>query len=315
MSGDQGGKKKLAIRIMMKSYGKWFLIFVLPTLLLAPPVWGKKAVVVISRSAAPYNTAIKGFRGSMRWEVKIVNMLGDMEKGRQIMKGLVTDDIKVVVVVGSEAILAAKSLTAEIPLIYTMIMDSFKSSKRPISGVILKIKIAAQLSRIKKIFPTRRCIGVIYNPLHSSQDIEQAREVVKENNLKLFPIAVEKADEIPAALLKMTNNKVDILWIVVDKTVAHPQALKHIIAHSHKENIPLISFSKYHVKAGALAAFAVDFFDIGAQTAELAQKVYQQDFKQRSEKPRKIIIYVNPKIQKQMGIDDLSVFPEVHFIQ
>ncbi len=300
---------------MNKHIMKLFLIFYMLTFILVLPIWGEKAAVVLSSSSDLYNDALNGLKKTARFKVDIYDMERDLVKGRQIMRKLTTQDVNLVVVIGTEAAIAAKTLNADIPIVYTMVLAPINYPKHRATGVIIKIGINKQLAMIAKMFPGKKRIGVIYNPKYSRQDIEQARKLVSKYKFKLFPIAVENQTEIPNALLKFTNESVDLLWMVIDKTVLTPLGVKCLIRHSLKENIPLIGLSKYHVKAGALAAFSGDFFDIGSQTAKIVQTSLKSGTKSRIETPRKIIFWVNPKIQKQLGIDDLSVFPEVQFIQ
>jgi putative ABC transport system substrate-binding protein len=293
-----------------------FIIFFGLILLLPGPGQAKKVAVVLSRSLSAYAAAVKGFGASASsWEYRVLNMEGDMEKGRRIMQRLKPGKTSLVVAVGTEAAFAAKTLNRSLPLICTMILNPPDLPQRPATGVIIKPGIDAQLKRIHKLLPTKNRIGVIYDPRYSSESIRDARQHVDPHDLTLLPIAIEKQEDIPQVLLKLTKDRVDILWMVLDKTLARPAAFDLLLQHSFKEKLPLFGLSPRHVKAGALAAFYVDFQDIGKQTAQLAAKILDGKKKTNWESPRKLIIYVNPKTQKMLGINDLGVFPEVRFIQ
>jgi len=293
-----------------------FIIFCGLILLLPGPGQAKKVAIVLSRSLSAYVAAVKGFQASAApLECRVLNMEGDQEKGRRIIQRLRPDKTRLVVAVGTEAAFAAKTLNRSIPLICTMVLNPPDSLNRQAAGIIIKPGIDSQLMRIHKLLPTKNRIGVIYDPRYSSKTIQEARQHIDRHDLTLLPIAIEKLEEIPQVLTKLTKDRVDILWMVLDKTLTHPAAFDLLLQHSFKENLPLFGLSPRHVKAGALAAFYVDFQDIGKQTARLAEKILEGKNKNILEFPRKLIIYVNPKTQKQLGIDDLGVFPEVRFIQ
>ncbi len=275
----------------------------------------EKVAVVLSRSVAPYLEAAKGLQQEASFETVAVNLEGDLAGGRKIMSRYQPAQIRVVVPIGTEAVLTTRELNAEIPIVYTMIMDPPVIPNHEAGGVVIKIPLDEQFAKIQKMFPNVKRVGVIYNPRYSTQDINQARQLVRQYQLTLHPIAVDDQDKVPDALRKLTADEVDLLWMVADKTVAHPAVVQQLILHAAQENLPLIGLSMYHVKAGALAAFSVDFQDIGAQTADYARRVLAQGMSGEVETPRKIIVYVNPKMQKQLGIEDLSVFPEVKYVQ
>jgi putative ABC transport system substrate-binding protein len=284
--------------------------------MLPRPGHAMKVAVILSRSLTAYTTAVEGFEvSSASLEYRVLNMEGDMEKGRRIMQSLKPGKTSLVVAVGTEAAIAAKLLNSTIPLLYTMVFNPPDFLHRQAAGIIIKPGIDAQLKRIRKLLPTKNRIGVIYDPRYSSGSIKKARLSADRHALILLPIAIEKQEDIPQVLLKLTRDRVDILWMVIDKTLAHPSVFYLLLAHSSKEGLPLFGLSSFQVKAGALAAFCVDFPDIGNQTSQLAEKILEGKNKDVLEFPRKLIIYVNPKTQKQLGIDDLGVFPEVQFIQ
>ena len=277
--------------------------------------WGEKVALVLSRSADPYVAAARGFQHTTPSEVEVFNMEGDTEKGQQIMRGVAPATVLAVVTIGTEASQATRALDPSIPIVYTMVLDPLELPQHRSTGVVIKIGIEAQFARMQKLFPTKKRIGVIYNPKYSSLDIEQARKLAPQYELALTPLAVERPEEVPTALPKLVRGVVDLIWMVPDRTVAQPAAVQDLIDHALQEGLPLIGLSMYHVKIGALAAFSVDFNDVGIQTAKLAQRFLSEGGRLPVEMPRKIIIYVNPKVQKQIGIEDLSVFPEVNYIQ
>jgi putative ABC transport system substrate-binding protein len=274
-----------------------------------------KVVVLVSRSAEPYLVATRGFQGAVGLEPDLFNMEGNLEKAKAYLDTLTPGAVRLLVSVGTEAGQAERALDPAIPVVYTMVMEPLEMPRRQATGVVIKLSIEDQFQRVQKLFPGRKRIGVIYNPQYSSRDIEQARKLAPQYDLALMPLAVEKAEEVPEALPKLSRGSVDLIWMVPDKTVAAPAAVQAMVAHALREGIPLIGLSMYHVKSGALAAFSVDFGDLGAQTAKLALRVLAGGSTPPVETPRRVIIYVNPKVQKQLGLEDLSVFPEVSFVQ
>jgi len=274
--------------------------------------WADKITVVLSRALLPYEQAWEGFKLNIRAEVQKMNMEGNEEKGKQIMQNISPDSSDLVVTIGSEATVVARRYLGAIPVVYTMVLEEPKFSERVSSGVLMQVKIEKQLETIIRMFPEAKGIGVIYNLHYSGAVINQARQIVKKLNAALIPIAVESQTDIPSALNKITADKIDVLWSVVDPTVAKPEAIQLLIRHSLKEKIPFIGLSRYHVKAGALAALSVDYRDIGAQTADLVKKIIQYGKSKPVEYPRRLILFVNSQTQNKLGIKKL---PQLSGIQ
>lgn len=276
--------------------------------------YASKAAVVLSRTATLYEEALKGLKQEAKVEVSLFNMEGNQAKGNQIMKDISAGGYDVAIAIGSEALNVSEELRADIPLVYTMVLNPYEKKRSRTGGVVIKIGIDDQLARLRKIFPERKKIGVIYNPNFSKADIEEARSLVEKYNFSLFPIAVEKQVEISAALSKFTPDTVDIIWMVVDQTVSSPASFQEHIEHSRKNRIPLVGLSLFHVKAGALIGFAADFNDVGMQTGRLAQRIVTKSGSLKVESPKKVLIYLNSKMQKQLDVT-LTMLPEIEAVE
>ena len=134
--------------------------------------------------------------------------------------------------------------------------------------------------------------------------------------MSLVPISVESVGEVPSALSKMKEGNIEVLWSVVDKTAAQPSAIEQEIKFSLENRIPFIGLSVFHVKAGALVAFSVDYSDLGAQTAVLAKRLLAgSEAAGRVETPRKVIIYLNVETQRRLGLKNLTALPEIQAVQ
>lgn len=274
-----------------------------------------KVLVVVSRSADPYLLAARGFQSEFGQTPDVYNMEGDAEKAGKVLGRLSPDSVRLVVAIGTEAGQAVRALDPAIPVVYTMVMEPLELSRPQVTGVVIKLSIEEQFRRLQKLFPRRKRVGVIYDPRFSSRDIEAARKLASAHDLILMPLAVAKAEEVPEALPKLARGNVDLIWMLPDRTVATPAAVQALIAHAQREGVPLIGLSMFHVRSGALGALAVDFGDLGGQTARLAKRVLAGGTLPAWETPRRVVIYINPKVQKQLGLEDLSVFPEVSFVQ
>jgi putative tryptophan/tyrosine transport system substrate-binding protein len=284
-------------------------------LIVSAPVAAKKAVVVLSRSLLPYEQAFEGFKENFAGTVLKKDMAGDSDLGQQIFRKISSDQAAVVVTIGSEATMLAQKNLTDIPLVYTMVLDAPKNSDHISAGVLMRMEIEKQLKTVMQLFPDgKKGIGVIYNSHFSGAVINQARPIVKELGSVLAPIAVERNADIPRALKKLSKNNIDVLWSVVDPTVAKPETMQLIIKHALKEKIPFVALSRYHVKAGAFAALSVDYKDMGAQTAKIAKTMVARGKSMPAKYPRKLILYINRDTQKKIGLKQLPEMSGVKIV-
>lgn len=280
------------------------------------PAWSEKIAVVLSRPLAPYEAAMAGFDKQAPSKVQSFNMDASLKKGKQIMSGLSPAAFSLVVCIGSEALGTAEMYApVQIPVVYTMVLDQYDLKRRKYGGVLMQVSLEDQFDRIVKILPNTSKIGVIYNPLYSQKTINQARTMVKKRNLILVPIAVDREGQVPMALNKLKLGKVDMIWSVVDKTMAQPEVVRQIIQFSLDAKLPWIGLSIYQVKAGALIAFSADFEDLGAQTAQLAKNVLKSGVTGKIESPRRVITYINRRIQKTLGLKISTQLDDINYIQ
>lgn len=287
----------------------WFFLAV--SVLYASPLWAEKVAVVLSRSLPPYEEAWSGISQNLRSDLVKLNMEGDASKGLAIMQGLASQGVHLVITVGSEAAMAAKKSGTSLPVVYTMVLEKQDFGSTPSAGVLMQVDATSQIKSLKQLFPGSLKIGVIYNLHYSGGVINQARQAAESHGLSLLPIAVESQNDISGALGKLTKDQIDILWTVVDPTVAQPEAVQLLIAHALKEKIPYIGLSKFHVKAGALAAFSVDYKDVGMQTADMAQTMIKSPKNHGAEAPRRLLLFVNADTQDKLGIKALPRLPGI----
>jgi putative tryptophan/tyrosine transport system substrate-binding protein len=268
-----------------------------------------KVTAVLSRALAPYQEVIKGYGQDGTWDLVQVNLEGDVSQGRKIEQSISENKSQVVLALGTEALTALKNNWPTVPVVYSMVLEPYSSSDRRVAGVAIQIPQSEQMARLIKILPGVKKVGVIYNAAYSMKVIAQARDTAAVYDLNLIAIAVEKAEEVPAALASLSGAGVGVLWSVIDPTLMQPGVVTQIIHYALDHKLPFIGLTPFHVKAGALATFSIDYADIGAQAAELARKLLANQ-PAPNEMPRKIVIYVNPQTQKALGLDILSKLPE-----
>ncbi len=274
-------------------------------------------VVVKGSDIPPYNEALEGFRAVLN------------EKGIAVEESTITlDEISgntaeigpmirkekpsLILTFGSEATKTVSRYINDIPVVFCMVLDpveegfiaSVESSGNNLTGASMNIPFDLQFETIKKIFPNKKRIGVLYNPSETAGIIKNASEIAGKQGLQIVALPVGSAGDIPD-VMKDLGNKVDILWAVADRTVLSPQSTSYIILSTLREKIPFIGLSPYYTKAGAMVSFVLDYKDIGKQAGESASLLLAGKAPKSVPvvSPRKVGISINLSSAKALDIE------------
>jgi ABC-type uncharacterized transport system substrate-binding protein len=270
-----------------------------------------KVTLLVSRANGPFGEVAQSVERTDKTTIEKINVTRSSHTQDELVKKIMAQQSDVVVAVGGKAITFSRQLDTVLPVLYTMVYDPVDFVDRKVGGVIIRISIEEQIARLRQLFPERKCIGVIFTQQYSGQQVNQARNIVGKYGFQIAAISIEKAEEIPDAMKRLLQGTVDIVWMVADPLVAHPKALRVLVSNAQANKIPLIGLSKYHVNKGALAAFSVDFADVGEQVMSMAIQGFEAN---EVQSPRKVIIYISNKQKQMLKIDDLENLPENQYL-
>ena len=276
----------------------------------------EQAAVLVSRELAPYQQALRGIQEETAWTLDVMRIQGDPKKGKALLEEATAGRPDVFITIGSEALEAVKQhADARVPLVYTMVFNAETFEDRKAVGILIRLPVPMQFREINTLFPEARKVGVLYDPVYSTATIKQARRNAGDHDLELVPLGMGSQQEAAVLLDRLRESGIDVLWSIVDQTVAHPSVIQTSIQFSLDHRIPYIAISEYHVKAGALAAFSADFVEVGRQAAEAAEAVLAGDEVDAVMPPRRINVYVNRATQKHLGARGVDPGAAFEFIE
>jgi len=269
-------------------------VVILAGWVVAPWADDAKICVAMSWSASSYPEFVAGFQegSSFSYEYIVVEQ----------PDALLAQDYRLVVAIGPEAIAASRTLAPMVPVVYSMVLDPKNLPRNKATGIGLFVSLEDQLRVIRRLFPGRTRLGVVYHPVYSSGLIQEARRLAPPHGLQIMPIAVESKPEISDALSKFTHKTVDFVWMLPDPLTADAVAIQKQIIHAKMSGLPAIGLSIHHVKTGAFMAISADTRDLGVQTAQAVQRVLDGRAGGRLDPPRKTLVYVNAYLQQTMSI-------------
>ena len=120
--------------------------------------------------------------------------------------------------------------------------------------------------------PNLSALGYVYSAgeANSVAVLEELQQAAKQANIKIVPVAVQRSADIGTAARSL-NGKVQAIYITEDNAVVSAYEALHKAALEIK--VPVIAADKDTVKRGALAAYAVNQYEIGTETGKVAARV------------------------------------------
>ncbi|MFC2061513.1 ABC transporter substrate-binding protein [Elusimicrobiota bacterium] len=186
----------------------------------------------------------------------------------------------VIVTFGVEATRKVSGEVKNIPIVFSMILNplkkglvnSLKSSGNNLTGVSLDISASTQLKKVASILSFIKRVAIIYDPNISSGIVKSAQSASASLGLQIVAKPASSGKDVPASL-ESIKGQADAIWSIPDPTVYTSASIKHILLFSVRNKIPVIGFSEFFVKAGALLGLYSNYDDIGRQTGEITLKV------------------------------------------
>jgi putative ABC transport system substrate-binding protein len=266
-------------------------------------------VVVKAKSSGPYEEVLDGFRSCLddlgieaRLDLHTIN--GDIETVDRILDGAVSRDAKLVFTIGTAVTERAISENPGIPIVYSLVMDEVQAISADITGVTMEFSVSSHFLWMTRFLPKARRVGVLYNPKNNGERIVRAKVEAMKMGLVLEAEAVDKPQDIPAALERIAK-RVDVLWGIPDDVVLNPQTAKQLLLFCYRNRIPFIGPSKAWVKAGALYALDRDYRDIGSQCGEIASSILAGTGPRsiNAQSPKRTVYFVNSKTARHMKLN------------
>jgi putative ABC transport system substrate-binding protein len=203
------------------------------------------------------------------------------------------------------------SATKTVPVVYSAVTDpiaaqlvkSMDASGTNVTGVSDMLPLDRQVALIKRVVPTAKNVGMVYNPgeANSVVVVKAIKALLAKEGMTLKEAAAPRTVDIaPAA--KSLIGKVDVIYTNTDNNVV--SAYEALVKVAIDARIPLIASDTDSVKRGAIAALGIDYSDLGHQTGRIVLRIL------KGEKPGaiasqtsdKLQLFVNPGAAQKQGV-------------
>lgn len=236
---------------------------------------------------------------------------GSPTTAAQVAQKFVGEAPDVIVAIATPSAQSVAANTKTIPLVFSAVTDpvgaklvsDMKHPGKNITGVTDMSPIGAHMRLIKRIIPTVKRLGIVYNP----------GEANSVSLVKLIKIEAPKAgmDVVEAPAYKSSDvldatrslvGKVDAIYIPTDNTVV--SAFEGVVKVAEEAKIPLFAGDTDSVKRGAIAAAGFNYYDVGRQTGAIVARILNGENPGdiSVEGVSKTELFLNLRAAKKMGV-------------
>lgn len=255
--------------------------------------------------------AREGFVDGQNIKIDFQSAQGSAATAAQIARKFVGDKADVIIPITTPSAQPAVAATRTIPIVFSGVTDpvaaklvkSWEPSGTNVTGISDHKPIEPQLELIQTLVPAVKQLGYVYSAgeVNSVTVLKELEAAAQKVGISVVAVAVQRSADIGTAARSL-NGKVQAIYISEDNAVVSAYEALHKAALEAK--IPVIAADSDTVKRGALAAYAVNQYDIGVATGKVAARVL------RGEKAGEIAVQdvnefelsVNQKTAADLGI-------------
>ena len=280
-----------------------FISFITVFILLVPVLSeAYEVLVVFSQHHPVYEESYSGFEYSRNFTKRII-YLSDYSDA-DVQRVIREDHPCIILAIGDKAFVLT-SRTKKTPVISLMSILFHKDSKMTanITGVEFFVRPEPCLKLLSEIKTQK--VGVFFNPDRSGDYIRKARQAAVRYGIDLVTTSVDSPKDVMSLLAHM-KGRVDALWVIPDSHAVSQPSIESISLFSMTQKIPMVSFDRQYLDAGAAAIIEADKVEMGRQAGEMVAKLLDGTpvSELPSVQPRKYFIRKNPRILQRLGIQD-----------
>jgi putative tryptophan/tyrosine transport system substrate-binding protein len=239
---------------------------------------------------------------------------GHYDRFPDLAAELVRLNVDVVVLGTPAAISAMRKATSTIPIIMAVVSDpvgnGFVSSlARPggnITGLATsdEITIAKQIELLSEILPKLSRVGILVNPDSPTvPNLVTARAAARQAAIELWQTNARNADEIDAAFVKFSQERVQAVIVIPDAVFALHR--RRIAELAMKDRLPTMFAHREYVVDGGTLSYGQDIKYFLRRSAVLVDKIFKgaKPADLPIEQPTRFFLTVNLKTAKAIGLN------------
>lgn len=211
------------------------------------------------------------------------NASGEETNSQQICELHEGNNVDMVLAIATPAAQSAVNVfqDTDIPVLFTAVTDAVKaglvlSNEAPgknVTGTLDMPVIQDQISVIKNVLPNTKTLGILYTSSEPNSKIQadEAKVAAEALGMKVVIQTASSSNDIQQVIESVVG-AVDAIYIPSDNAFANAMAT---VNHTAKENkLPVFAAVEAMIAEGAIATTAIDYYELGKQTAAQAVRVF-----------------------------------------
>ena len=213
-------------------------------------------------------------------EIILKNASNDASLLPSIFSSLVSENVDIIIPIGTGAAQVAASQTDTIPIVFAAVSDpvaaglvtAFDVTDKNITGVSDAVDVESIFALAKEITPDAKTVGLVYNAseINSSVKIDLAKAYCDANGLSYKEATVTGTADVQQAATSIASD-VDIFFTPDDNTVA--SAMNVYAGVQLEFGKPIYCGADSMVKDGGFATVGIDYDILAKQVAEMADRI------------------------------------------
>lgn len=227
------------------------------------------------------DAANKGFRDALKergyeegknLKIDNQNAQADQSNLQNIGQRFVSNHVDLIYAIATPAAQTVANLTKDIPIVGSAITDYVgaklvKSNDVPggnVTGTSDMNPIKDQVDLLIKLCPNAKTIGCVYTSSEVNSEIQfkAMKEYAESKGLKVEAATISNVNDIQQAAQSLVG-KVDAFYLPTDNVIA--SSMPTLISVTEAAKKPVICGESNMVKAGGLATYGVDYYELGRQ--------------------------------------------------
>ncbi|HDV7241270.1 TPA: ABC transporter substrate-binding protein, partial [Mannheimia haemolytica] len=254
--------------------------------------------------------AREGFVDGKNIKIDYQSAQGSTATAAQIARKFVGDKADIIIPITTPSAQPVVAATRSIPIVFSGVTDpvaaklvkSWEPSGTNVTGISDHKAMAPQVKLIQTLVPDLKAVGYVYSAgeVNSAIVLEELKQEAQKQGFTIVPVAVQRSADIGTAARSL-NGKVQAIYISEDNAVVSAYEALHKAALEAK--IPVIAADRDTVQRGAVAAYAVNQYDIGVATGKVAARVLKGEKAGTIpiQEVSKLELSINTKTAKELG--------------
>ena len=235
----------------------------------------------------------------------------------QTMSERLSGQNDLILAIATPAAVSLANVDQETPILFTAITDpvdadlveSLDAPGGNLTGTTDAGPIKEQIDLLLSLITDPAQIGIIYNSSEPNSVIQgdQATELLEASGVKVVLKTVSSTNEVQQAMESLAGD-VQGIYIPTDNTLASTMGSVKQVAEANK--LPVVAASTDQVKAGGLATYGIDYYELGRQTGEMALEIIEEGADPATmpvQSSEVLDLVVNEEVAEALGIDPKSI--------